>query len=56
MQMRDVKTMTWEQFQGVFNEIYFIYAIQSSKVEEFASLVHGKMTMTEYTQIFDKLA
>ena len=37
-QIRDVRAMTWEQFQGLFNEKYFSDVIRSSKMEEFVSL------------------
>ena len=39
---------SWEQFQGLFNEKYFSDVIRSSKMEEFMSLVQGRMTATEY--------
>ena len=55
-QIQDVRTLSWEQFQGLFNEKYFSDVIRSSKMEEFVHLVQGRMTVTEYAQIFDKLA
>ena len=55
-QMQDVKLMTWEQFQEAFNEKYFSDVVRSSKIEEFVNLVQGKMTVTEYAQVFDRLA
>ena len=55
-QLRDVRTMTWEQFQGVFNEKYFSDVVQSSKMEDFVSLIQGKLTVAEYAQTFDRLA
>ena len=54
--MQDVKAMTWEQFQEAFNKKYFSDVVESSKVEEFVSLVQGKMTVMEYVQVFDILA
>ena len=34
----------------------FSDVVRSSKVEEFVSLVQGKMTVTEYAQVFNRLA
>lgn len=56
MQMRDVWTMTWEEFQEVFNEKYFSNTVRWAKVEEFASLVHGQLCVIEYAQTFERLA
>ena len=44
-QIRDVRIVSWEQFQGVFNEKYFSNVVRSSKMEEFASLIQGKMSV-----------
>ena len=55
-QIRDVRALSWEQFQGLFNEKYFSDVIRSSRMEEFVRLVQGRMTVTEYAQIFDRLA
>ena len=55
-QIRDVRAMTWEQFQCLFNEKYFSDVIRSSKMEEFVSLAQGKMTVSEYAQVFDRLS
>ena len=52
-QIRDVRAMTWEQFQGLFNEKYFSDVIPSSKMEEFVGLAQGKMTVSQYAQVFD---
>ena len=48
--------MTWEEFQEVFNEKYFNDAVRRAKVEEFASLVQGRLSVTEYAQTLDILA
>lgn len=40
----------------MFNEKYFSDVIRSSKMEEFVSLIQGRMTVIEYAQIFDRLA
>ena len=55
-QIRDVRALSWEQFQGLFNEKYFSDVVRSSRIEEFVRLVQGRMTVTEYAQIFDRLA
>ena len=54
--MRDVRALSWEQFQGLFNEKYFSDVVRSSRIEEFVRLVQGSMTVTEYAQMFDRLA
>ena len=38
-QIRDVRALSWEQFQGLFNEKYFSDVIRSSKMEEFMNLI-----------------
>ena len=55
-QIRDVRALTWEQFQSLFNEKYFSEVIRSSKMEEFVGLAQGKMTVLEYAQVFDRLS
>ena len=55
-QMRDVRALSWEQFQRLFNEKYFSEVVRSSRMEEFVRLVQGRMTVTEYAQMFDRLA
>lgn len=54
-QIQDVRTLSWKQLQVVFNEKYLSDIVRSSKMEEFGSLIQGRMTVTEYTQIFDRL-
>lgn len=55
-QIRDVRALSWEKFQGLFNEKYFSDVVRSSKMEEFVSLIQGRMTVTKYAQIFYRLA
>ena len=38
-QIRDVQALSWELFQGLFNEKYFSDVIRSSRMEEFVHLV-----------------
>ena len=40
----------------MFNEKYFSDVVRSSRIEEFVRLVQGRMTVTEYAQMFDRLA
>lgn len=48
--------MSWEQFQGVFKDKYFINAVHSCNMEELMSPIQGTLTDAEYAQTFDRLA
>ena len=55
-QIRDIRTMSWEDFTEVFNEKYFNDAVRAAKLEEFAVLAQGRLSVTEYAQKFERLA
>ncbi|XP_062119098.1 uncharacterized protein LOC133832824 [Humulus lupulus] len=55
-QARDVTAMTWAEFQQAFKDKYYNAAIRASKVNKFATLTQGNMTVTEYVLKFDRLA
>ena len=55
-QTRDIGTMSWEDFTEVFNEKYFNDAVRAAKLEEFAVLTQGRLSVTEYAQKFERLA
>ena len=55
-QIRDVSTMSWEQFQEVFNQRYFSDMARKSKRNEFVCTIQGKLTVVEYAQTFEGLA
>ena len=55
-QTRDIGTMSWEDFTEVFNENYFNDAVRAAKLEEFAVLTQGRLSVTEYAQKFERLA
>ncbi|XP_062089353.1 uncharacterized protein LOC133795903 [Humulus lupulus] len=55
-QTRDVKTLSWEEFRGLFNEKYYNDAVRATKANGFSNLLHGTMTIIEYALKFDMLA
>ena len=55
-QIRDVSTMSWEQFQKVFKQGYFSDMVRKSKRNEFVGSIQGKLTVAEYAQTFEGLA
>ena len=55
-QIRDVSTMSWEQFQGVFTQRYFNDEVRKSKRDELIGLIQGRLTVAEYVHAFDRLA
>ena len=48
--------MSWEDFTEVFNEKYFNDSVRAAKLEEFAVLTQGRLSVTEYAQKFERLA
>ena len=56
IQRRDIRGMSSEDFQEVFNEKYFNDAVKEAKLEEFCSLARGSLSVTDYAQKFDSLA
>ncbi|XP_062080867.1 uncharacterized protein LOC133785662 [Humulus lupulus] len=48
--------MTWAEFQQAISDKYYNVAIRASKVDEFATLTQGNITVTEYALKFDRLA
>ena len=55
-QIRDVSTMSWEQFHEVFNRRYFSDVVRKSQRDELMGLIQGKLTVAEYAHTFDRLA
>ena len=55
-QIRDVSTMSWEQFQEVFNRRYFSDVVRKSKRDELIGLIQDKLIVAEYAHTFDRLA
>ena len=49
---RWVEGMTWNEFERLFNEKYFLEPIR----REFLSLKQGKMTVTQYANKFESLS
>lgn len=47
--------LSWEDFTEVFNEKYFNDAVRAAKLEEFAILTQGRLSLTEYAQKFERL-
>ncbi|KAM6557203.1 hypothetical protein CsatB_022381 [Cannabis sativa] len=55
-QGHNLNTMTWDAFRALFYEKYYNESIRAAQAEEFARLVQGSMTVTEYATKFDRLA
>ena len=53
---RDLKAMTWAEFQELFMGKYFPYTTRHAKAQEFLELKQGTMTVMEYMARFTKLA
>ena len=47
-QTRDIRMMSWEDFKEVFSEKYFTDAVRAAKLEEFAVLMQGWLSVTKY--------
>lgn len=48
--------MTWQVFQDVFLDKFFLLEIRKVKIEEFMNLRQGSMTVKEYFLNFNQLA
>ena len=53
---RDLKAMTWAEFQELFMGKYFSDTTHHAKAQEFLELKHGTMRMMEYVARFTELA
>ena len=53
---RDLKAMTWAEFQEMFMGKYFSDTARHAKAQEFLELKQGTMTVMEYMAIFTELA
>ncbi|XP_009355101.2 uncharacterized protein LOC103946175 isoform X1 [Pyrus x bretschneideri] len=54
--IRDVKSITWGEFEELFLNIYFPQTISAAKREEFLGLSQGNMTVAQYASKFLELA
>ncbi|XP_024018922.1 uncharacterized protein LOC112090878 [Morus notabilis] len=52
----DVAGLTWEQFETLFNEQYFLQSYREDKTLEFMSLLQGDMSIREYEAKFNDLS
>ena len=52
---RDLETMTWAEFHGLFMSKYFPATARHVKAQEFLELRQGTMTMMEYMARFTEL-
>ncbi|XP_062115589.1 uncharacterized protein LOC133829808 [Humulus lupulus] len=55
-QTNDVATMIWRRFVELFHKKYYNSAVIATRVEEFAILKQGNLTVVEYARQFDRLA
>ena len=53
---RDLKAMTWAEFQELFMGKYFLDTARHEKAQEFLKLKQGMMTVMDYVARFTKLA
>ena len=53
---RDLKAMTWAEFQKLFMGKYFLDTTRHAKAQEFLELKQGTMTMMDYVARFTELA
>ena len=53
---RDLETMTWAEFHGIFMSKYFPTTSRHAKAQEFLELRQGTMTVMEYMARFTELA
>ena len=49
-QTNDVTTMIWTRFVELFHKKYYNSAVIATRVEEFASLKQGNLTIVKYAQ------
>ncbi|XP_062100177.1 uncharacterized protein LOC133806059 [Humulus lupulus] len=55
-QTRDLHTMTWADFVQAFSKKYYNAAVLATRVDEFVTLVQGRLSLTAYAHKFDRLA
>ena len=55
-QSHDAATMTWTRFVELFHKKYYNSAVLDTRVEEFANLKQGNLSVAEYARQFDRLA
>ena len=53
---KDLETMTWAEFNGLFMSKYFPATARHAKAQEFLELRQGTMTVMEYMARFTELA
>ena len=53
---RDLETLTWAEFHGLFMSKYFPATTKHAKAQEFLELRQGMMTVMEYMARFTELA
>ena len=53
---RDLKAMTWAEFQELFMGKYFLDTARHAKAQEFLKMKQGTMTVMDYVARFTKLA
>ena len=53
---RDLKAMTWAEFQELLMGKYFLDTARHAKAQEFLELKQGMMTVMEYVARFTELA
>ncbi|MQL75480.1 hypothetical protein Taro_007856 [Colocasia esculenta] len=53
---RRYKTITWSEFMGVFNDIFFLIQVQQAKREQFQTLQQGNSFILEYQMRFVALS
>ncbi|KAM1175927.1 hypothetical protein PS2_028049 [Malus domestica] len=54
--IRDVKSVTWAEFEELFLNMYFPETIRNAKNEEFIGLTQGNMTVAQYESKFLQLS
>lgn len=55
-QTRNVSTITWEEFQTLFNKKYYNEDVRATKADEFTKLTQGSLSVIDYAVKFDRLA
>ena len=53
---RDLETVTWREFRGLFMSKFFSASARHTKTREFLELRQGSRTMLEYVAKFTELA
>ena len=55
-QTMNVSTITWEEFQTLFNRKYYNEAVRAAKADGFTRLTQGSLSVIDYAVKFDRLA